>query len=177
MPRTLVAKTLKLLHNLPPWYSEDETARAVMNVKGKELQRVEDFLAEIRRQMNPQLADDTYGILGMWEARFGLPVKPAGVLVADRRAKVLAHIRTKQSAAGSDWEDSVGEALATTIWSYSEGPGSYQVTISFPYVVGGYSAGQALTLIRDFTPAHLQIIPAYSQGWLVGISLVGIEPL
>ena len=32
-------------------------------------------------------------------------------------------------------------------------------------------------LLREITPAHLQIITSYSEGFLIGISRIGIEPI
>lgn len=158
---------------MPAWYSEDEVARAIVAAMAAELQRIESFLGVVRDQMRPQNADDTYGILGMWEALFGLPVAPAGVTLSNRRALVLAHLQKRSSGAGFDWVAQVTQALNSNQWTYSEGPGSYQVTVRFPYASGGYTSAQAAVLIGEITPAHLLLSIGYSQGWILGSSRVG----
>jgi hypothetical protein len=173
----LPAKAQSVLADLPPWYSEDEIVRAVITAMTNELQRIEDFANAVRTQMYPQNADDTYGILGMWEALFGLPVQPANATLDQRRALVKAHLQKRSSGAGSDWEAAVTQALNTNQWTYIEGPGDYQVTVRFPFVAGGYTASQAVVLIQDITPAHLELVVGYTGGWLAGVSLVGVDPL
>lgn len=181
MPRPALAllpqKAQDILADMPPWYAEDEITVGIITAGALELQRIQTFMETIREQMHPQNADDTYGLLGLWENLFGLPVQPAGVSLTDRRSIVLAHLQKRASGAGADWEAAITQALNTNSWTYSEGPGDYQITVRFPYASGGYTSTQARVLIQEITSAHLQLIVGYSQGWLVGISLVGIDPL
>jgi uncharacterized protein YmfQ (DUF2313 family) len=160
---------------MPPWYSEDEVARAIITAMANEAQRVEDFASAVRLQMYPQFADDSYNILALWESLFGLPVKPAGATLAARRALVQAHLQKRNGGSGADWEAAVTQALNTNSWTYTEGPGDYVVTVRIPYGAITYSTGQAQVLIQEITSAHIQVSFGYNTGWLVGISLVGVD--
>lgn len=167
----------RMVGYLPPWYAADDLFCRIQNALAKELQRAEDVLAEIRNQMLPQNADDTYGILGMWEALYGVPVEPPGVSLEQRRSIVIAQARKRSISSGLDWEEAVTEALGTNEWSYEEGIGDYVITVRIPYAPGGYTSGQVLGLLRAITSAHIILNIGYNEGWLVGISLVGIDPL
>lgn len=181
MPRpalaNLPAKAQVILGDMPPWYSEDQIARAIITAMANEAQRIEDFASAVRLQMFPQNADDSYGVLGLWEGLFGLPVEPAGATLAARRALVLAHIQKRNAGSGKEWEDAVTQALNTNSWTYQEGPGNYEVTVRIPYGAITYSTGQAQIFIEEITPAHLQVGFGYNTGWLVGISLVSVDVL
>jgi uncharacterized protein YmfQ (DUF2313 family) len=126
-------------------------------------------------QMFPPNADDTYGILARWEEFFGLPVAP-NVPLATRQQNLTSQLQKRRASSGADWEKAVTQALNTGDWDYIEGPGAYQVTITYPYQPGAYTSVQVQNLIRAITPAHIQILAAYSQGFLIGISLIG-DPL
>lgn len=158
--------------------------RAVFRAYGNELQRIDDALALIRFASFPMQTSDVLLATGavvrlasMWETLLGIPVSPAGVTIEERRNKILAHVRKRKSGKGSDWVATLTEALGSTPWSYQEGPGDYQVTIHIPYASGSYSSAQVLNLAREATPAHIDVIPAFNEGFLIGISLIGIEPL
>lgn len=159
--------------------------QAVINAQANELQRIEDAAVAVTTAMFPTRSTDvpllngswTAPILSMWETLLNLPVNPSGVSLADRRSKVQAHIQKRNSGAGSDWVAVLTEGLGPVAWTHQEGPGPYQVTILIPYVAGSYSAGQVAALARAITPAHLDLSVGYAEGFLVGISLVGLEPL
>lgn len=170
--RTLTQKARIILGDLPPWYEVDDISTAIIQVLAKEIKRIEDFVGEVRLQMYPGRADDKYGILARWEEFFGLPVQP-NVPLATRQQLVAAQLAKRRASTGHDWELAVTTALGSGDWDYYEGPGNYQVTITYPYRVGAYTSVQVANLIREITPAHIQILASYRQGFLVGISLVG----
>lgn len=177
-------KAQELLDLLPPYESDDPFVQGVIVAYANELQRIEDSLTMIRDASFPISTDDIVlptgervALASLWERTLGLPVNPAGVSITERRAKIVAHIRKRQSAKGSDWVANLSEALGPTPWSYQEGPGDYQVTIHIPYASGSYSAAQVIALARQMTPAHIDVIAAYNEGFLIGISLIEVEPL
>lgn len=182
--RYVSAKALELLELMPPYLTDDTLVVAIECAYGSEYQRIEDAQAAVRDAAFPTHTDDIrlptgtrVWLASMWESLLRLPVSPVGVTIAERRAKITAHIRKRNSGHGSDWVATLSEALGTTPWSYQEGPGDYQVTIHIPHAAGTYSADQVLVLAREITPAHIDVLPAYSEGFLIGISLIGVEPL
>lgn len=170
--RELTQRARIILGDMPPWYEVDEISTTVILVLAKELERIEGFIREVQWQMFPEHANDVYGILGRWEEFFGLPVQP-NVPLETRQQIVAAQLAKRRSATGHDWELAVTTALGSGDWDYSEGPGNYQVTIRYPYRPGAYTSVQVANLIREITPAHIQILASYRQGFLIGISLVG----
>jgi uncharacterized protein YmfQ (DUF2313 family) len=173
----LAEMTQRMFRSLPPYFQGDDTVEAILQAAGLELQRVEDFLNTLMLARFPQNADDTYGLLGLWEHRLGLPVEPPGVPLQSRRDLVLARLQGRNASSGADWVASMNRAMGTASWSYTENAAAYQVTIKIPYLVGGFQSVQVLALANDTIPAHVQVLVGYEEGWLAGISLVGLEPL
>lgn len=139
-----------------------------------EIGRIRDLLEALRSTTIPSTADDTVGMLRRWEHAFGLPVAPAGVSVAQRRAQLLAAIRGRRVMHGQDWTTAMTAALGTTDWTpFENTPAAYQLTIDIPFVSTSYTAGQAGTRARRITPANLEIIWSYVGGFIVGQSAVG----
>lgn len=179
MPKTLdevQPRTVEILDSLPVWYSTDPIALSILDAMGKELQRIEDFITDVLTQFFPSNTDDTYGLLSMWEQLVGLGIAPADMTLEQRRALVAARLRDRTASSGLEWEQVVAEALREVPWTYEEGPSDYQVTITYPFLVGGMTSAQVQALVRAVTPAHLQVLATYTSGFLLGISLIG-DPL
>lgn len=177
-PQPLAAKTLDLLDTLPRYYHQDRNVLAVLDVLGRELARVEAFMQAFMTGYFPQVADDSLGLLSVWEAILGLPIAPEGQSVADRQAAVLSAIRKRKSGTGADWVENVDTILGRGSWTYEENtPGAYQLTVLIPYDPESYRAQQARALLREITPAHMQIVTGLQQGFLVDISAVDEEPI
>jgi hypothetical protein len=119
--------------------------------------------------MLPHSLDDQYRFLSMWERLLGLPVAPVGVSLEARRSQVRGAVMARKASSGADWVSLVTTALGTTLWDYEEGPGPYQVVLSFPWSEGGYSVSTVLALARRVTPAHLQLNATYEGGFIVGV--------
>jgi uncharacterized protein YmfQ (DUF2313 family) len=102
MARVIAARTQRILDALPPYYSDDPAALAVIDVCAREIDRLQDMLLAIQNASCPQLATDQYKLLSMWEFLEGLPVAPVGITEAQRRAKVASWQRRKV-ASGEDW--------------------------------------------------------------------------
>jgi uncharacterized protein YmfQ (DUF2313 family) len=162
-----------LLDTLPSYYEEDSATRTVIDVMGRELQRVEDAGSAIQKGAFPQYADDTYGLLGVWEQMMGLPVEPTGTSVAVRRTKVLALLQGRRQGYGYSWVARMTRALGTAQWSYTEVPASYTVNILLPFGSGTYSNAQVAAIARQITPANLIITVNDAPHFVVGINHVG----
>lgn len=160
---------------MPPYYAEDAATLAVVDAVARELDRVEGLLTALRDGAFPQRADDVYRTLGLWESLVGLPVEPEGETLASRRNKVLG-FRYRAVRSGEDWVQALTAALGTTNWSYVEEAGR-RVLITLPYVTGSYDASTVAALARKITPAHIEVVGTYSQGFLIGISALGEQAL
>jgi uncharacterized protein YmfQ (DUF2313 family) len=185
MPVTLSDKARTMLADMPPYEADEPFVQAVIAAYANEFERIEDAAVAIQNALFPARAADVAlpeigviaRIMSMWESFLGLPVAPAGVSVTERRNKINAHIRKRHSAEGADWVANLTEAIGATPWTYQEGPGDYVVTLHIPFDSTSYSASQMMALAREMTPAHLDVVPVFNEGFLVGISLVGVEPL
>lgn len=177
MSLVLTERAQGLLADLPPYYSAEPLVQRSYGAFANELDRLDSTRDAIKEGLTPLTANDTYKGLSMLESMMGLPVAPAGQTEAQRRSTLLAYIAARRAGTGAAWKTLLTLALGNTPWSYFEGPGDYQITISIGYASGSFTAGQVLALARAITPAHIDIIAAYDQGFLVGISQVGIEPL
>ena len=63
-----------LVESLPVYAQEDTTIRALLDAVGKELQRLDDYLSNLRATLQPQTATDEF--LRYWESFLDLPVAP-----------------------------------------------------------------------------------------------------
>lgn len=173
----VIALTGRMLDTLPSFYRSESILQGLLDAVGRELQRIEDFLNDLRFRMFPQNADDKYRTLGMWELLLGLSVEPASATVAQRRAMVVARMQSNSVASGAEWLAAMNRALGGTVWTYQEGPAANTVTLYIPFGVGAYSSVQAFALARLITPAHLDIAVVYNQGFIVGEGRVGEDRL
>lgn len=170
-------RTVEILRDLPPYLGDEPTVQRTIDPVIRELQRIEAAANGFRTKLAPTLADDEYRTLELWEMMLGQPVKPAGATLIERRTKVLAYVRSRRAGTGASWIELLTLALGATPWSYFEGPDDYTVTIEVPYEEDSFTATQVLNLAREITPAHIDIIPTYGDGFLLGVGLLGIEPL
>lgn len=177
MSRVLSAITTRMLGYMPPYWSEEPFAQAILSALGNEVQRISDRMDSIRSGFFPQNADDTYKILSLWEEHFGLPVNPVGATLLARQNLVQAHFQARSASKGSDWVAAMTQAMAGIVWSYEEGPAAYTITIFVPWVAGSYTAVQIETFARNITPAHLDVAVEFDTGFIVGEGIVGEDRL
>lgn len=170
----LTAAGDRLMDMLPHYYETDPSTRTIMNAMGRELERLEAFIALIKRQWFPQFADDEYGQLGLREELLGIPPEPSGISVEQRRAIVRAYEQARVSGAGTDWILLLSIALGAQVWEHEENdPEGYDLHITIPFAEGSMTTGQVEALADQITPAHLQLVISYDIGFIVGISRLG----
>lgn len=177
MAAELGATTQGLLDDLPPYEADDTAIRTLIDAVGRELARLDDFITYVRDHIPPQSADDTYGLLQMWEAFYGLPISPDGITVGDRQGRVLAALKRRQAGGGEAFAQLVTLALGTSSWMEAENtPGRYQVKITIPTGTTSLSADQMRELLPKLAPAHIQFVLDFGTGFEIGISEIG-DPL
>lgn len=171
---TLTERAEVLLGDVQPELSDDPIVQMAMQAIANELDRLEDAAIALRDGFFPTTAVDP--ALSLYERGFDLPVAPPGQTIEARRALVAAHFRKRIAGSGLDWEMALTQAMGTTEYAYSEGPGPYQITIRYGFSPGAPTAAAVRAFAREITPAHIEVLASYSQGFLVGISLIG-DPL
>lgn len=175
--RTLAPITDRMFSRVPPYYRDSTFMQAFLDAMGREVQRIQDKADELRLQLYPQNADDTFGILSLLETIFGLPVAPTGVSLATRQALVHAYLAGRDLSSAIGWYAAMSSGLGSTLWSFEEGPDDNQVTIAIPFSTGTFTSVQVLKLARVLTPAHIEIIVIYDEGFVVGEGIVGEDRL
>lgn len=177
MARVLSPLAKRIFEMLPPYYEGEPFMEAIINALAREAERIEETASAIRREMFPQNATDRFKLLSLWEKLFTLPVAPTGVAESVRRQFVLARFRGRNSGAGSAWVEAMQQALGSTVWTYQEGPGAYQVTIYLSFSASSYNSVQVQQFARAITPAHIEVAVVYEEGFVVGEGLVGEDRL
>jgi uncharacterized protein YmfQ (DUF2313 family) len=167
------AKLEAMLGDLQPELTEDPIITSTLRALASELQRIDDAADQIRRGFFPGWTNDSYRLLSLWEQFFGLPVAASAMTLEQRREFVEAHFRKRLAGAGYDWENALTKAMGTTHYVYHEGPAPYFVNITYPFASGAPNSAIVQGLAREITPAHLALGIGYTQGFLVGISLIG----
>lgn len=166
-----------MMASLPANLADEPMVQRTHIAFGNELDRADAVALAIREGLMPATATDTYNGLSMLEAQLNLPVAPVGLTEDQRRALVLAWISARRGGTGLAWVALMSLAFGGNPWTYFEGPNDFQVTIQIPLASGSLTAATALSLARAITPAHIDIIPTYGSGFLIGISQIGVEPL
>jgi hypothetical protein len=168
-------RTARVLASLPPEYGDEPTTLALIDAFCLDLDRIEAMMRTVQVGVFPGSADDTYRLLGMMETEAGLPVEPPGATLEERRQKLRA-LRSRSVSEGSQWMAAVTEALGTPNWSHIENAGN-SITVIIAWDPNGYQAGVIGRILRKITPAHLSVGGAYSQGFIIGSSLLGVQTL
>lgn len=155
--------------------------RAVAHCQAKELERLAGAIDEVRDQFFPQRAER---LLGLWERILKLTVEPAGLTLEERRLLVIVGLRKQlTSAEGRWWVQHVG-ALAGPGWSYAEhvpgdptSPPEGMIRVEIPYPPESLLYQQLERLIREITPAHLDLIVTFTGGFVLDRSQLDQEEL
>lgn len=170
-----------MVESLPVYAQEDGTIRALLDAVGKELQRIEDYLSDLRDTLQPQTA--TGDFLNYWESFLSLPVAPAGVSDTRRLATINAAVRRRSAGPGAGWKSLLDTVAEGGAWQHEENAnasGNYSAYgirfYDIQFLSTDYRVGIFDEMVRRITPAHLQInavTVAGDDSFRVGISEVG----
>jgi uncharacterized protein YmfQ (DUF2313 family) len=154
---------------------DDPSVLAIMRAAADELDEVVAVAEDARDQAWPHRATT---LLPLHEAMLRVPVDPSGATLAQRQAAVRSAVQARKLGSRRNWEARMNTVMRDQPWTYEENtPGPGQLTISIPFDERAYNAKQAEALARRITPAHVQIVMRYSQGFIVGVSRVGQDAI
>lgn len=182
-PRVLTALGQEFLEEIPHQFRRDPDIRAVIDVKSREVQRLRDRLEALSAGVFPQL-DSAGAYTAIWEFTLGLSVNPDGYTLADRRSRVLAFLqKLHRTGSGLDFEQTASQLMGIT-WTYQEhipgdalSPPENTIRVKIAYASSSLKAADIRALLRAIIPAHLEIQVQYDEGFIIGDSLIGIDPL
>jgi hypothetical protein len=179
--RVLTALGIEMRDSLPPVLRDSPHYLGVINALSRECERLAAKMEVVRAQLNPGAADL---LLGVWERIVRETVEPGGESLAERRAAVTARLRKMLTIGeGSAWEEQV-TALIGPGWTYTEHipgdattpePGILRIKLPFPPEGSRYL--EARDLIREVTPAHLEIELESGEGFLLDESDLDLETM
>ena len=169
MARTLSDTTIELLDGLNPLFIGDPDIQGTLAACDGELALVEGKMNDVQEGIT-----GAGKYLESWEKLFGLANVGTD---AERISAVESSFRQiGSSSSGGAWELRLSEIAPSS--SYEEDLIlDYTIRVSIPYSSGGVKAGQTERLLRQLTPAHLDIIVSYDVGFIVGESNLGEEAL
>ena len=83
-------------------------------------------------------------------------------------------MKRRRAGAGAGWVELITLVLNSGAWTHTENdPDDYELTLEIPFPSTSFVAGGTEQLLRDVSPAHLQITIVYTDSFRVGISEVG----
>lgn len=160
---------------------DDPDYLGVWHSTARELERLAAAVETVRAQLFPQTADV---LLAAWEFLSRITVEPGGQTIEQRRATVMAMLlKSSASPAGSDWVANV-TALVGAGWTYSEhipgdpaSPPEGTLRIHVPFAPDADLYMLTERLLRDITPAHLDIELTFAGGFVLDESQLDQEGL
>lgn len=162
----------QLIDALPTWARDAPEFRAVQHCFAKEADYERALARRVRDNMIPVRVDELG--LSWWEEMLKLPVNPPDINVEDRRASVLAGIgRMIADATGFHWVGLVTELIGLG-WSWSLDGNT--ITLVVPLLPGSEAFLRLERLVREFTPAHLDIDVSGGAGFILDQSQLDQEP-
>lgn len=166
----------QLIAMLPSWAREDPDMKAVAHCFAQESDRI----MERGRALRDGLIAGRTGEVGVpfWER---LLRAPSGETLEQRQANVRAALLTiLPDPTGLTWERKVSQVLGPT-WSYVEDAANYTVTIQTALPSGDPQLVILKARIREFTPAHLDLIllgvEGIGEGFILDVKQLDIQQL
>lgn len=163
-----------LLSEVPPYERGAYEVQAVLRAVANELGRIEAVRQALIENFFPGTAN---ALLPFFERLLGLAADPPGVTLDARQALATAAMaRLGGQGSGLEWEAAV-TGLVGAGWSYQEhdpadltSPPAYTIAMKIPSAMAS-----AWPVIREITPAHVDIVEGYSDGFFVGITAIGSD--
>jgi hypothetical protein len=177
--RPLTPLGWEMLRDLPPVLEEDPHYRAVIHAYAWEVDLLQDRVNRLIAALQPATEDELG--LPLWEAL--LHLSPSGSRQSRSRVVQSNIQRVGGATEGRDWEDAVTKLIGPS-WTYREHqagvtgtPPAYTVRVILPYPPTSDRYGDVRRLLREITPAHLDLEVIYEGGFLVDYSQLDLEIL
>lgn len=160
-----------MLNELPPILRNDPDIRAIIYCQAREGKRTEATVDAQIAESFPQKA--TALGLPWWESLVRVTIAPSGQTIAQRQNTVVAMLqKLANTPSGLDWIDNV-TALVGAGWTHAEhdpsnpaSPPANTIRINLPTPPSSSLYAQVERLLREITPAHLDIELFYAGGFL-----------
>lgn len=168
---TLSAKAQEMMDTLPDYYRGEPLVERIIQAWANEVDRQDRVLDQIEVELQPGAATDELGLLPLWESTLGLPARPSGATVVQRRGKVLAALRKLDSGSSADALSTIVAAMGETPFAvYRDTPDVLSDTLEIPFMSGTYNAGLIQSLALRIWPAHRRLYMRYLDGFLADVS-------
>jgi hypothetical protein len=113
-------------------------------------------------------ATDEYGMLSVHQLTLGM-LPDAAASEDERRRAAIARLQTRAVASGRAWVATLTRAIGAA-WAHEAHGDTIRLTIRRNL---GVRPAELTALARTITPAHVEIVTGYDEGFIVGVSEVG----
>lgn len=175
-PALLTERGRRIRDSWPPIVRDDPDYLGIAHACARELDLMETRVTFLRAQLNPATATAD-GLLSVWEHFVTGVSEPVGHDEASRRVLLLAGLlKLRVVFGGTDWQDAI-ERLVGPGYTYEEhdpadlaSPPANTIRITLPYSAISFMFGYAQAFIRAATPAHIDILFAAADGFVLDSS-------
>lgn len=180
-PRPLTPLGIAFRDSAPVMVRDDPHYLAIWHASARECERLLEHIELVRDQLFPERATV---MLGLWEALVGLTVDPEAVDIDERRTRLTTMLRrVRGTPEGGEWVANVTDLIGPG-WSYREhdpdavgGPPEYTLEIAVPFPPEGNLYNVLEELLRDITPAHLDVSVSFLGGLILDIGGLDVDKL
>jgi hypothetical protein len=172
--RKLTPKGIEMLERLPAFMRQDPDVVGTIHVQAKEIERLEERIESIRRNLFPPLSEE---MLALWEAIVGTTSNPAGLTVEQRQQQVRAFLQTLlTSASGLQWQRLMVAAVGTSwVWKVHSDesvipPLTVVVILASPEASSLHARERAF--LRRVTQAHVALTVTTGESFVLDESLL-----
>lgn len=164
-----------MLGMMPPFHTEDPHIVGIVDSLGREAANAETAIEATSLLFFPMRMKDP-AHFAIWEYALDLPTDPA-IPLHNRRNAIINRMRSFATAgAGYNWVNAVSALVDS--WSYEENePDGYMIRIRTGYDSDSVQARQLIELVRSITPAHLDVVYEFGDGFILGASQLSVDTL
>lgn len=174
MSRT--ARADAIMSTLPAYYVGEDLIERVVQAWANEVDRLDALVTKLETELQPGAATDDLGLLGIWEALLGLPVRPAGASQDQRLGKVVAALRSLDAFSSADVLSVMSAAVGSEAFSIlRDTPDPLKDVLAIPFLAGTYNAALIESIARRAWPAHRQLFIRYSDGFILEVSRLDVD--
>jgi hypothetical protein len=171
----------EIMDDLPVYLWDDPSIRGLVGAVGAELQRIDEYLAETRCDLNVTMA--TGEMLAYWENFLDLPRGDGTVPDQLRLNTILAAVKRRYAGQGEGWHELLSTVLNGATWEHAENTdlngdyARYELALfNVDVETTDYRAGAVIEMAKAIQPAHIELAEVEIAGddtFRVGISELG----